>query len=143
MEKIDVINGHGLDILEEFGIHVIDKKPSQPAAISLLRQSLNEAKKDLEDRISLEEMHLIFGPVEDLIAIADKWEATKLNGPTYRFYAVIASLIMGYIQNPAFIELVNLDIAKRILQISKQDPLSVLREGIEANKETSRLIAKI
>jgi len=142
MEKINAINGQGLDILEEFGIHVIDKKPNTSATLSLLRRSLNKAKNDLENHISSEQIHMIFDPVEDLIPIVDKWE-DALNGPTNRFYSVIVSLTMGYIKNPAFIDLVDLDIIKRVLQISKQDHLSVIKEGVEARKEALKLMAKV
>jgi len=137
METLNTVNGQGLDILEEFGIHVIAEKakPRYSESISIIEKAFLEQKEELGGLLSPEKISYLFDPVEDLIGLVKKWDAKP-----DCFSSLICCLILGYIKNPAFIELSQLDMAKRILQISEQDPLSVLKEGIVAKEEIFKLM---
>ena len=139
MDKVDtnIINGQGLDILKEFGIHVIDKESNHQYSelVSATVKSLPGPKKDLKDLLPCEEISHHSGPVEDLIDLLKKWEGK--HGSFNNFKLLIFSLTIGYIKNPAFLQLSLLDMSKRMFQISEQDPLfSIMKEDLAAKRIT-------
>lgn len=76
--EIHVINGCGLDLLEEAGIHICEKpttKSNSTSPITMTRKKLLYMCKDAEqDNLPKEMFDYMFKPVIDVLDLAEKLE---------------------------------------------------------------------
>ena len=134
------INGQGLDILEEFGIHVVDKARSSSTA-SIIGQSIASFRSKLGQFVPEDELDQIFTPAEDLLKLTEKWQ--NKNGAYNRFSVLISTILTGFLINPTILDAFILDAAKRTLQSRDQDPSKLIISSIEARSEWKKILSGI
>jgi len=136
----NAINGQGLDILEEFGIHVVDKERSSTTT-SIIGQSISTFRSKLGQFVPEDELDKIFTPAEDLLKLVEKWN--HKTGTSDRFSILISTIITGFIVNPAILDAFILDAAKRTLQSKDQDPAKSIITAIEARSEWKKILGSM
>jgi len=142
-EKGPAINGQGLDILEEFGIHVtekVSKAPLRSEPVQTIRDSILEIKKDLVGVIPREQVNAIFDPIDDLLDLAEKFGGKR--GTAQKISMLLLVISSGFLKNPTFIDLLLLDAIKRATSIKDKDPYKLLMEGMDALEETEEILRK-
>ena len=142
-EKGPAINGQGLDILEEFGIHVtekVSKAPLRSEPVQTIRDSILEMKKDLVGVIPREQVNAIFDPIDDLLDLAEKFGGKR--GTAQKISMLLLVISSGFLKNPTFIDLLLLDAIKRATSIKDKDPYKLLMEGMDALEEAEEILRK-
>jgi hypothetical protein len=142
-EKGPAINGQGLDILEEFGIHVtekVSKAPLRSEPVQTIRDSILEIKKDLVGVIPREQVNAIFDPIDDLLDLAEKFGGKR--GTAQKISMLLLVISSGFLKNPTFIDLLLLDAIKRATSIKDKDPYKLLMEGMDALEEAEEILRK-
>jgi len=138
--KVNVVNGQGLDILEEFGIHVVDKARSSSTA-SIVGSAVASFRSKLEEFAPADEIDNILMPAEDLLKLVEKWN--HKSGTYDRFSILISTIITGFMINPTILDAFILDAAKRTLQSRDQDPSKLIISSIEARSEWKKILSGI
>lgn len=139
-QKPNVVNGQGLDILEEFGIHVVDKERSS-STVSILSQSMATLRSKLSEFLPEDAINSILNPAEDLSALVAKWENKA--GPINQFSVLIKAILTGFLINPTILDAFVLDAAKRILQAKNQDPAQSIIPLREARSAWGEILSGI
>lgn len=134
----EAINGQGLDILEEFGIHVNEKKPT---SISVVKQAIESLRKNLDNIWPKEQINSMLKPVEDLLEVVEKWERQKIIAGSW--ILLILSILIGYLNNPTIIDGLILDSIRRCIKSKNPDLFAVLKEASSNRDEWSKIIGSI
>ena len=139
-EKINVINGQGLDILEEAGIHICEKKKRRCSPVlEIIKNRIEHFRKNASDYGTPEEwFNLIFSPVEDIIKLAEKLEGQ--DGSAKEFHMLLLTIATGYLLNPTFLSLLLADARELSIVMADVNPDKALAETLSRIKESKAKI---